>query len=309
MTTDEALALHVLCTLDIAVLRRTGPRRYAFLGEAPAFYTALFAPDERGAPCTTPWEASPMLDFFLNEAEEFFASGAAGSLESGVWEEDGRTESDTALSAAATLFDDDQLLIIRLQRAQYAERRGILRKARVQLLENRELAHDLALFKAKSRIDGLTEIFNKTTFAELLQDEIKRSQLLGYALFLLILDIDDFKQVNDTYGHPAGDAVLQAMSALLKNTLRSDDIVARYGGEEFAVLIPQQNSLEQTAKVAEKIRKSIAAMHAPNMPRITVSIGCTAYIAGESPEQFIKRADDAMYEAKNSGKNAVCVYR
>ena len=305
MINDATLALHVLCALDIAVLQRTGPRRYVFLGEAPAFYSALFAPDEGGAPCATPWDASPMLDFFLDEAEAFFAGNAAGSLESGVWEEDGRTEPDTALSAAAVIFGDDRMLIIRLLRTQYVERRGILRKARAQLLENRELAHDLALFKQKSRIDGLTEIFNKSTFAEILQDEIKRCQILDYSLFLLMLDIDDFKKVNDTYGHPVGDAVLQSMSATLKHSLRRNDIIARYGGEEFAVLIPQQESLEQTMKIADKIRKSIASMTMPDIPRITVSIGCTAYIEGESPEQFVMRADNALYDAKRAGKNVV----
>jgi diguanylate cyclase len=246
-----------------------------------------------------------MLDFFLDDAEAFFESSATGALNSGIWEEDGRTEADTALLAVATILDDAQLLIIRLQREQYMEHCATLRKAREQLLENRSLTQDVALFKEKSRVDGLTEIFNKTTFMEILRDEIKRSQILNYPLFLLILDIDDFKKVNDTYGHLAGDAVLHSMGILLKNALRRNDIVARYGGEEFAVLIPQQESLAQAVSIAEKIRKSIADMVEPNTPRITVSIGCTAYIAGETPEQLFERADQALYDAKRSGKNVV----
>jgi diguanylate cyclase (GGDEF)-like protein len=306
MASDEALALHILRSFDIAVLRRASPRQYVFLGEAPSFYTALFSPDETGTPCTTPWDYSPMMDFFLDEAECFFESGAAGILESGVWEEEGRTESGTALLAVAIVLNGIQLLIIRLQREQYVERSKILRKAREQLLENRDLTQNLALFKEKARIDGLTAIFNRSTFMELLQDEIKRSQILEYSLFLLILDIDDFKKVNDSYGHLVGDAVLRSMSALLKKALRRHDIVARYGGEEFVILIPQQE-MAQTVIIAEKIRKAIADMVMPDMPRITVSIGCSAYIAGESPQQFLERADNALYDAKRSGKNVVCV--
>jgi diguanylate cyclase (GGDEF)-like protein len=306
MVSDEALALHILRSFDIAVLRRAGPGRYVFVGEAPSFYTALFPSGEAGVPCVTPWEDSPMLDFFLADAEAFFESNGGGVLKSGIWEEDGRTEPDTALFAFAAVVQDVPVLIIGLHSERYAEQRGILRKAREQLLENRDLALDVALFKEKSRIDGLTEIFNKTTFMEIMQDEIKRSQLLDYALFLLILDIDNFKNVNDTYGHPAGDAVLQAMSACVKRALRRSDIVARYGGEEFAVLIHQQG-LDQAKQIAEKTRKNVAGMVVPNMPRITVSIGLTAYIAGETLQQFVERADNALYDAKRSGKNVVRV--
>ena len=307
MTDDESLALNILRFLDLAVLRRVGPRRYVFLGEAPPFYTDFFPPDETGNHCITPWHHSPMLEFFIDDVESFFENGATGLLESGEWEEEGRTEPGTALFAAAVILGDAQLLIIRLHSGQYMERRGILRKAREGLLKTRDLTQDLALFKKKSRIDGLTEIFNKTTFIEILLAEIKRCQIVDSSLFLLILDIDDFKKVNDTYGHLTGDAVLHSMGVMLKKVLRRNDIIARYGGEEFAVLISQQESLRKTVKIAEKIRKSIADMAEPNLPRITVSVGCTAYIAGEAYEQLFERADQALYDAKRSGKNAVRV--
>jgi len=223
-----------------------------------------------------------------------------------VWEEDGRTEPGTALQAAATTLNGVQVLILHLQRDQYVKHCDILRKAREHLLEKRDLAHDVALFKEKSRMDGLTAVFNKTTFMEILHDEIKRSQLLNYSLFLLVLDIDDFKKVNDTYGHAVGDAVLQATGACLKKTLRRGDIVARYGGEEFVVLMSGR-SPTRARNLAEKIRNHIADMHMPKLPRITVSIGCTAYLAEESAAQLFERADNALYDAKRAGKNVVRV--
>lgn len=305
MTDNEHLALKLLQSFNYAILQRVGPKKYIFFGQAPAFYNALFPPCAEG-PCVTPWETSPMLDFFLEEAEAFFARKELGALASGIWEEDGITEKDTALMALAKNLGETQLIIIRLLQEDYIDRVGILRKAREQLLENRELSQNLAMFKEKSRIDGLTSIFNRATFMELLHDEIKRSQILEYPLILLILDIDDFKKVNDTYGHLVGDKVLRGMGATLKASLRRNDIVARYGGEEFAVLIPNE-IMDRALQIAEKVRKNVAAMAIPEAPAITVSIGCTAYFPGEAPEDFFKRADDALYTAKTTGKNKVCI--
>lgn len=308
MTENERIFRNLLRTFDYAMLKRTGPKTYEFFGEAPEFYLTLFpqadAPPRQ--PSTTPWDSSAMLDFFIEEAETFFESGNTGEISTGMWEEGGLPLPKTALIANAVAFPDAQLIIIRLLKEDYAERVRLLQRAREQLLENRELSQHLAMFKEKSRIDGLTSIFNRATFSELLQDEIKRSHILEYPLALLILDIDDFKKVNDTFGHLVGDAVLRGVGSVLKNTLRRNDIVARYGGEEFAVLIPHE-LLEQTEQVAEKIRSNIAEMLLPETPQITVSIGCTAYIAGESAEDFFRRADEALYTAKREGKNRVCI--
>ena len=304
MQQDEHLAQDLLQFYNVAALRRTGPRQYAPFGQVPSFYLQLF-PSVDGEPCPTPWESSPMLEFFIDEAEQFFELGTVGMIKSGLWEEDGVTQKDAALTALAINFNDNQFLIIRLLQEDYAEQVDLPRRARNQLLENRKLSTSLALFQEKSRVDGLTSIFNRTTFIELLHDEIKRCQLLEYPLALLILDIDDFKKVNDTYGHLTGDKVLQGMGLILKASLRKNDIVARYGGEEFAVLIPHEE-LGQIMLVAEKIRCNIAGMTLEEAPSITVSIGCTAYLPGESTEDFFKRADTALYKAKTSGKNRVC---
>lgn len=304
MVEKECLAFDLLAALNFAVLQRVGPGEYVFFGKAPSFYDAFFPPAD-GHPCNAPWETSPMLDFFLEDAEAFFASGQEGTISSGVWEEAGKTEKDTALTAIAIQLGHAQLFAVRLLREDYAERTAIMRSVRAQLLENRELSTSLAVFKEKSRLDGLTRIFNRTTFMDLLYDEIKRSQILKYPLVLLILDIDDFKKVNDTYGHLTGDRVLQGLGEALKSSLRRNDVVARYGGEEFAVLLTNEN-LDQAVKIADKARNAIAIMDVHDAPNVTVSIGCTAYLPGEASESFFKRADEALYAAKRSGKNRVC---
>ncbi|MDL2316489.1 GGDEF domain-containing protein [Desulfovibrio sp. OttesenSCG-928-A18] len=303
MSTDAQIAFYILQAFDIAILRRTGPGQYVFFGHEPEFYARIF-PGTGEGPCVCPWVHSPMLDFFEQEAESFFEQGLEGSISSGVWQEDGKTDEQTALIAVATISHGVQIIIIRMLHDDYKERTGILRKAREQLLENQHLTHHLELFREKSRIDGLTRIFNRETFFEILQDEIGKVQTTKAPLSLIILDIDNFKKINDTYGHLAGDSVLRSLGNLLNETLRYDDIVARYGGEEFVVLVPR-TSEEQVLRIGEKLRKTIEEIAFGELPTITVSIGCTMYVPGESIQGFIDRADKALYDAKNQGKNLV----
>ena len=304
MTTEANFAMSILQTLGIAVLRRVGERQYEIFGKAPSFYDKLFPPTESGS-CTKPWEHSPMLDFFLDDVELFFKEKQPGAISSGVWQEDGKTEDHLALLAVATRFDGEDAIIIRMLQDEYADRVGILRKAREQLLESRALANNLEVFKEKSRFDGLTKIYNRVTFMELLHEEIKRSMALNYPLSMLFLDIDNFKKVNDTYGHPTGDLVLCNLGTILTKTLRRNDIIARYGGEEFVVLIPHEPR-NQAFKIGEKIRERIESFSDKDTPSFTVSMGCTTYLPKETLESFIKRVDLALYDAKAGGKNKVC---
>ncbi len=286
------------------MLKRTGSRTYELFGSLPDFYVDMFC-DENGQPSSEPWTLSPMLDFFLDDAERFFEQKNTGTLTSTMWQEDGKTTQDTALISVAATYAEHQVILIRLLEKDYQDHVGMLRKARNQLLENRTLSSDLEYFKKKSRIDDLTKIFNKATFMDLLKDEIKRSVMLDYSLALLIIDIDDFKNINDTYGHMTGDKVLEALGRVLSDALRKNDIVARFGGEEFTALLPQVDE-KQALAVASKLHQRIAESKFPNVPGITVSIGCSLYTPRETLENFIDRADIALYTAKSSGKNRVC---
>ena len=158
--------------------------------------------------------------------------------------------------------------------------------------------------------DGLTGIANQRHFRMVLQRELDRVVRIGEPLALLLFDIDHFKQVNDSYGHPAGDTVLKAVAWLLEAGVRPMDTVARHGGEEWAVVLP--SSLAAHAEgTAERLRREIE-----NMPvfledgtqlGITVSCGGAAIApwTGLSPEDLIARADRALYAAKQAGRNRV----
>ncbi len=303
---EENIACEILKSMDIAILRRIGPRTYDFFGQLPDFYREIFC-DEEGRPSREPWTLSPMLDFFLEDVERFFEQEKTGTMASCMWQEDGKNSAENAFVSIAATYGDSQLLLIRMLEREYQEHVGMLRRARSQLLESRNLSSSLEYYRKKSRIDGLTKIFNKATFMDLLKDEIRRSIMLDYSLAFLLIDIDNFKHINDTYGHLVGDNVLETLGALLTDSLRKNDIVARFGGEEFTVLIPQVNK-EQALNVACKLQRKIAETKFEGVPDgITVSIGCSLYIPRETIKDFIDRADVALYCAKTGGKNRTCV--
>jgi diguanylate cyclase (GGDEF) domain len=157
-------------------------------------------------------------------------------------------------------------------------------------------------------IDGLTQVFNKRYFMETLERELSRSRRYGRDLSLVIFDIDHFKNVNDTFGHLAGDYILKQLAELVKLNIRREDFLARYGGEEFAVILPELEHL-QAMRMAEKVIKLIAEfdfVFEGNHIPITVSIG-VATINEDISEaiEFIKIADANLYEAKKTGRDRV----
>jgi diguanylate cyclase (GGDEF)-like protein len=162
--------------------------------------------------------------------------------------------------------------------------------------------------------DYLTNLYNRRYFMQRGVEEFKRANRNSQPLALLMLDIDEFKKVNDTYGHEAGDLALQQVAAALKSSLREIDILGRLGGEEFAVLLPN-TSLEGAALLAERMRQTIAntSFKTPGdvlISTITISIGVAAFTDEMSgTDDLLRNADAAMYRAKNSGRNCVGVYK
>lgn len=162
-------------------------------------------------------------------------------------------------------------------------------------------------FEQLSVTDALTGLSNRRYIEKRLAEEIDRSKRHRFPMSLIMLDVDQFKSYNDSFGHPAGDVALKVVSEVLKDTLRSEDVAARYGGEEFAILLPQTTSAEAAA-IAERIRRQIERTEFPKR-QVTVSIGiaaCSAEI--ETAGDIINAADTALYEAKNQGRNNVRIY-
>lgn len=293
-------------TMEVAVLRRLGPKVYQLYGMAPYFYTQLFPQEEDGSHCHSPWNYSPMLEFFLDEAEAFFESQpeVGTSVVSSIWVEEMESGENVPLSATALALKDAQVLLVQAVREEHAERVRILRKARVELMERRKIASALSAYKKKALYDSLTKLYNRGAFMDILQNQIANLRTYAPNLALLMLDLDDFKKINDDFGHLAGDSVLTQMGDLLRRSLRKNDAPVRYGGEEFAVVAPN-TSLSQSLQMGEKLRRMVAEHDFGLGRQVTVSVGCTIYRPGEDSRDFIDRADQALYEAKGAGKNAV----
>jgi diguanylate cyclase (GGDEF)-like protein len=193
--------------------------------------------------------------------------------------------------------------------------RAMLRKRELYLTletRNQELKASNDQLEELATVDELTGLANSRVFRRRLQDEWIRAARYGHPLSLVMLDLDDFKRVNDTLGHPTGDRVLREFAMLVAGGARATDLPARYGGEEFAIILPHTEG-ERAVRVAERVRAAVADfqfLDGDTPINVTVSAGVATHPSAsgaQSAEEFLKTADRALYAAKNSGKNRVVV--
>jgi diguanylate cyclase (GGDEF)-like protein len=176
------------------------------------------------------------------------------------------------------------------------------REVEMQLLKSEEL------FKNLSITDDLTQLYNSRYFYKKLKEESNKLIRYKQPLSLLLIDIDDFKKINDRYGHLQGDNILKKAGSVIQDCLRKTDSAYRYGGEEFTVILPG-TGIEGAINVAKKIRRVFVAQDFSSITKetlhISVSIGACQFKPEEDMEAFVKRTDDALYSAKRNGKNRV----
>jgi diguanylate cyclase (GGDEF)-like protein len=179
------------------------------------------------------------------------------------------------------------------------------------------VAEDMALALANLRLretlrsqairDPLTGLFNRRYMEETLERELNRVKRQGAPLGVIMMDLDHFKQYNDTYGHSAGDDLLSALGSLIKSQIREEDIACRYGGEEFLLILPG-TSMEVTLERAEILRQAVQEMHLRyrSLKPITLSLGVAVYPDhGDTGLEIIQAADAALYRAKQAGRDRV----
>jgi len=185
--------------------------------------------------------------------------------------------------------------------------RALAAPAALALARERAAARAEAYAHAAA-VDPVSGLFNRRYFHVRLEEELQRSRRHEIPLALLMMDIDDFKAVNDIYGHLAGDGVIKETAEIVRRAVRVFDVCTRFGGEEFAVIMPA-SSEEGASAVAERIRVRVAAFRSAERPledlRVTVSIGLALSEPGMTARDLINRADEALYAAKRSGKNRV----
>ncbi|WP_071625254.1 GGDEF domain-containing protein [Poseidonibacter lekithochrous] len=152
--------------------------------------------------------------------------------------------------------------------------------------------------------DKLTNIYNRVKLDSKMEAEMNRAQRFGHGFSIIIIDIDYFKEVNDNYGHQIGDCVLIEMANLLKSHVRNTDTLGRWGGEEFLIICPETKE-EGVLKLANNLQKTIEENTFSTIGSKTASFGITTYINGDNTNSILKRADDALYKAKTTGRNKV----
>ena len=179
---------------------------------------------------------------------------------------------------------------------------GRTRQAVAALRQNEQKFRELSI------TDDLTRLYNSRHFFYQINKEIERTNRYEHPLSLLMLDLDNFKKYNDTFGHIAGDEVLEKAGGILRDSLRKTDTAYRYGGEEFVILLPETKG-EEALHFAERIRQAFESQDLTTPEKqnilVTVSIGVAQYEIGEEINTLIKRADKNMYTAKNKGKNRI----
>ncbi|HEX6508843.1 MAG TPA: GAF domain-containing protein [Chloroflexota bacterium] len=210
---------------------------------------------------------------------------------------EGKVQGVITLSKLGTdQFDENSLRLLQIIAAQTA-----IAFDRARLYEE---------LRAEAITDELTQLYNRRYLIERFSEEKARAARNHHELAMLMLDIDKFKRVNDSYGHDAGDIVLQDLAALIRKVVRAEDIVARYGGEEFCILLPE-SPIQEAEQVAERLRGLIERHRLPGgagVDHITVSIGMATLSRSDKDVELFSRADLAMYQVKHRGGNHVCIH-
>lgn len=210
------------------------------------------------------------------------------------------TKDDLSL-AEKTLYEIvDDLIRIPIEKIELKAKLYILLRTRLYTL----------ILEQETVTDPLTGAYNKRFFYEILENSFEDFKRYGKKFSIIFIDIDNFKKINDHYGHITGDLVLKTLVMSIKKTLRKNDLVFRFGGEEFVVLLPETDA-EQAIEIAKRIREAVAKEQIEINPNQTLSITISCGVAAinkdiVTPQDLIEIADNAMYQAKKEGKNRVC---
>ena len=267
--------------------------------------------------------AKKLQDLFLQKDSETIRAKLVEGLKDHWAGEFAITETDAAVLCDFWLMPtlNEQMLFIAERIESEADAENMVDKLRKQvklfqvesefskkLARNKQVEMEAVLAQAEevAHVDPLTFLPNRRTIIKDLQSEVMRAERYRSLFSISVVDIDNFKAINDTYGHPAGDEVLREVALQLRDSIRHPDVVGRYGGEEFIILLPNSDktsAAEQAARLCRQIRSRVIRSKEHDL-HVTLSIGIAQFRVGEdSWHSLLKRADNAMYDAKNNGRD------
>lgn len=203
---------------------------------------------------------------------------------------------------------DDKVAAFDLGANDYVTKPFDMSELRARVRSALRMSRLVRLLAERAEVDGMTGLANRAAFNRRWAQSVSEAQRYGKKLTLAVLDIDHFKKINDTYGHPAGDEVIQGFANTINGSIRESDTACRYGGEEFCVIMPETGP-EEAKIMAERIREAMQESVWNKHPehKVTVSIGLAGSDGGAAitPDAWLERADKALYNAKNGGRNRV----
>ncbi|MBL8063624.1 MAG: GGDEF domain-containing protein [Anaerolineales bacterium] len=267
--------------------------------------------------------ANNLLDFFNQRERDILKSRLAEGVQDQWMGELPFTENGAAVFYEFSLIpiSNNQILFIAERITSDADAEAAVEKLRKQvklfqvesefskkLARNKQIEMEAVLAQAQevAHVDPLTFLPNRRTIVKDLQNEVLRAERYHSTLSISVLDLDNFKTINDTYGHPMGDEVLRQVAIQLRDSVRHPDVVGRYGGEEFLILLPNSDATaaaEQANRLCRQIRNKVVHAREQDI-QVTISIGIAQFRVGEdSWHSLLKRADNAMYAAKNNGRD------
>lgn len=251
----------------------------------------------------------PLTKFLSRYSEEVLLSDRAFNVINIVFKGAGNME--ILLKGSILSFDNLYLMIFEQYRLTYNELITKMSKLNDQIVDitrqlekkNLQLSEALTTIKRITNTDPLTGILNRRAFQKALTREISFARRHKLPLSFVIIDIDHFKRINDTYGHEVGDYVLKNFSKIIRKSIRYEDTFARFGGEEFILILPNTN-IDSALEVCERIRQKIEKTKFKGIKeKITASFGITELLQTDKELDVLKRADEALYEAKRKGRN------
>jgi diguanylate cyclase (GGDEF)-like protein len=224
-----------------------------------------------------------------------------GSIQYQRWIMQPWYDPDTNIQGGAYIYTEDVTEQVKLEQ----EKVRLIEQLQDEI-EKREAYEEI--LKHRATTDDLTSLYNRRHFTELLRQEMTRVKRYADKLALFMIDVDHFKEINDTYGHDVGDTILKLMSQLIQENVRSIDQLCRWGGEEFIALLPC-TGCDTAIQLAERLRAKVETHQFPEVEAVTISIGVTSYTKNDTMDSIIKHADKALYIAKRDGRNQVAMYQ
>lgn len=227
-----------------------------------------------------------------------------------VLKEDPKTRDIPVIVLSGMDSSQDKVMAFDLGAVDFVTKPFELTELRARVRSSLKMSTLLRMLAQKAKIDGLSGLYNRAYFDERLQEEYDRAIRHGHSMSIAMIDLDEFKSINDTYGHPAGDMVISGIASVIQQECRSIDVACRYGGEEFVLIMPETNP-EQAFILCNRIRERCAQMTWSQHPSraVTLSVGLVGADDGSTisctPSAWVEMADRNLYQAKQSGRNRV----